>query len=168
MTTTLTDTYNRDDIRRVYASFAADYRIIAEWTGLHSRAFVDETIDQIKVLVEEEYLKAVHTQLRSKTGTIREAVVHQVSTNAAGWSSDRPGNLYWDTYEGDRLTLIVDFTQKWSALTLAQRAAFVARYLPDWGTASINGVYGAMRGTIDRHYSSRAYGMERTRYTVKT
>ncbi len=32
---TFTDTFNRDDIRRVYASFAADYKIVAEWTELH-------------------------------------------------------------------------------------------------------------------------------------
>ena len=30
MTTTLTQTFNRDDIRRVYASLTADYRIVAE------------------------------------------------------------------------------------------------------------------------------------------
>jgi len=167
MTTTLTQTFNRDDIRRVYASFAADYRIIADWTGLQAKEFVDETIYQIKTLAEELYLKEVHIQLLSKSGTIREAVVYGVSTNASSWSSDRPGDLYWTTYEGDRLYVIVDFSQKWKGLPPATQREFAAIYLPGWGATSLNGVYDAMTNKTDRHYSSRAYGMDRTRYTVR-
>ena len=65
MTDTFTQTFNRDDIRRVYASFAADYKIVAEWTGLRSAAYVEKTIGQIKALAEEQYLSAVHLQLKS-------------------------------------------------------------------------------------------------------
>ena len=57
---TFTDTFNRDDIRRVYASFAADYKIVAEWTGLHSPADVASNIAEIKAIAEEQYLKEVH------------------------------------------------------------------------------------------------------------
>lgn len=84
MTTTFTDTFNREDIRRVYASFAADYRIVAEWTELHSPTFIMQTIEEIKAIAEEQYLKEVHMQLRSSTGAIRQAAVYRVSTNASG------------------------------------------------------------------------------------
>jgi len=166
MTTTLTQTFNRDDIRRVYASFAADYRIVAEWTKLHSPAFVDETIEQIKVLAEEQYLREVHLQLTSSSGVIREAVVYRVSTTASGWSSDRPGNLYWANYDGDRLKLIVYFSEIWWALSKAQRDAFAAVHMPGWGTSGFDGNYGTMSSSSDRRYASRAYGMERTRYSA--
>lgn len=94
MTTTLTQTYNRDDIRRVYASFAADYRIVAEWTGLHSATFIVQNIGAVKALAEEQYLKEVHLQLRAADERIRQAAVYRVSTNASGWSADRPGDLW--------------------------------------------------------------------------
>jgi hypothetical protein len=162
MTTTLTDTFNRDDIRRVYASFAADYRIVAEWTGLHSPAYVDQTIDEIRVLAEEQYLREVHLHLKSSVGVVREAAVYRVSTNASGWSSDRPGDLYWDSYEGDRLVLIIYFTKDWWSLQKADRDA----YLPGWGSTDFDGDYGAMSSSSDRRYASRAYGMERTRYSA--
>lgn len=165
MTTTLTQTFNRDDIRRVYASFAADYRIVAEWTELHTKDFVDETIEEIKALAEEQYLEEVHLQLRSSSGSIREAAVYRVSTNASGWSSDRPGDLYWDTQAGDRLKLIVFFSQKWWGLSAAERDAFAALHMPNWGTTDFDGDYGYMTNTADRRYTSRAYGMERTRYS---
>ncbi len=165
MTTTLTQTYNRDDIRRVYASFAADYRIVAEWTELHSPALVTQTIEEIKAIAEEEYLREVHMQLRSSTGTIRQAAVYRVSTNAYGWSADRPGDLYWYTNTGDYLNLIVYFTQKWVDLSPTERAAFAAVHMPGWGTSDFDGNYGFMTSLTDRHYVSRAYGIERTRYS---
>ena len=36
MTETYSTTFNREDIKRVHAAFAADYRIAAESTKLHS------------------------------------------------------------------------------------------------------------------------------------
>lgn len=161
MTTTFTQTFNRDDIRRVYASFSADYRIVAEWTELHSPAFVDRTIEEIKALAEGQYLKEVHLQLRSSTGAVREAAVYRVSTNAAGWSADRPGDLYWDARPGDRLRLIVFFTDAWWDLAQSEREAF----LPGWEATDFDGDYGAMAASADRRYASRAYGLERMRYT---
>lgn len=166
MTTTITQTFNRDDIRRVYASFAADYRIVAEWTELHASAHVEKSIEQIKALAEEQYLSLVHMQLQSSTGAIRQAAVYRVSANASGWSADRPGDLYWDQYAGDRLKLIISFSDKWWALSQAQRDAFTAVHMPNWGTSDFDGNYGLMSSSTDRHYSSRAYGMERTRYSA--
>lgn len=165
MATTLTQTFNRDDIRRVYASFAADYRIIAEWTKLHSAAFVNRTTEQIKAIAEEQYLREVHLQLKSGTGRIRKAVVYRVSTNALGWSSDRPGDLYWQTYDGDSLHIIVYFSDKWWALPKQERDAFASVYMANWGTTDFDGNYGTMIAKSDRRYASRAYGMERTRYS---
>jgi hypothetical protein len=166
MTTTLTYTFNRVDIRRVYASFAADYRIVAEWTELLSAAFVADTIEQIGALAEEQYLREVHLQLKSSAGGIREAAVYRVSTNASGWSSDRPGDLYWRRYDGDRLHVIVFFSSKWWALSNAERHEFAAAHMPGWETSNFDGNYGTMSSFCDRRYTSRAYGMERTRYSA--
>lgn len=166
MTATRTQTINRNDILRVYASFAADYRIVAEWTRLHSASYIQQTTTEIKTLAEQQYLKEVHLQLRSSSGTIREAAVYRVSTNASGWSSDRPGDLYWDSYEGDRLTLTVFYSQAWSDLTPGAREAFKAAHLPGWGPSDFDGNYGPMSSSTDRHYASQAYGLERTRYSA--
>lgn len=161
---TYTDTFNRDDIRRVYASFAADYKIVAEWTELHSAAFIEQTIVEIKALAEEQYLKEVHMQLVSSSGVIREAAVYRVTTNAALWSADKPGDLYWDSEPGDSLNLIVYFTQKWWDLTPTARAAFEEAHLPGWGTSDFDGNYGGLIPATDKRFASRAYGMERTTY----
>jgi hypothetical protein len=161
---TYTDTFNRNDIRRVYASFAADYKIVAEWTELHSVTFIEQTIAEIKAIAEEQYLKEVHMQLRSASGVIREAAVYRVTTNASLWSADKPGDLYWDSESGDSLRLIVYFTDKWWNLTPEQRAAFAAEHMAGWGTSDFDGNYGGLIAAADKRFASRAYGMERTTY----
>jgi Bacterial HORMA domain family 1 len=162
---TFTDTFNRDDIRRVYASFAADYKIVAEWTELHLPALVEQTIAEIKAIAEKQFLKEVHLQLRSSSGVIREAAVYRVTTNASLWSADKPGDLYWDSEDGDALQLIVYFNDRWWGLTQAQRNAFAAIHMVGWGTSDFDGIYDGLIASTDRRFASRAYGMERTRYS---
>jgi Bacterial HORMA domain family 1 len=164
MTTTFTDTYNRDDIRRVYASFAADYRIVAEWTGLRPPDEVAAGIAAVKALAEAQYLKEVHVQLVSAGGTIRQAAAYRVSTNASGWSTNRPGELYWHSESGDSLQLVVFYNANWAALSKEEQDAFRGLHLPGWSPSDFDGNYGALSNTTDHRYASRAYGMERTRY----
>src|SRR5438309_2006467 len=118
---TYTDTYNRDDIRRVYASFATDYKIVAEWSGLHSSYWVDKNTAEIKLFAEEQYIDKVHMQQRRSDRRIRRAAVYRVTDKASLWSADRPGDLYWDAEDGDYLELIIGFSQKWWDLTQTQR-----------------------------------------------
>lgn len=164
MTSTQTKTFNREDIRRVHGSFAADYRIVAEWTELHTKSFVDRTIDEIGALAEEQYLSVIHLRLTDSAGSTKEAAVYRVSTDASSWSSERPGDLYWEKKSGDRLRIHIEYSAKWWALTLAQREAFEAIHMKDWGTSDFDGNY-TLSASQDRQYASRAYGLKRTRYS---
>jgi hypothetical protein len=51
------------------------------------------------------------------------------------------------------------------ALTQAQRNAFAAAHMPGWGPSDFDGSYGTLIGSTDKRFASRAYGMERTRYS---
>lgn len=166
MTSTYTDTYNRDDIRRVHASFAADYRIVAEYTGLRSQTLVASDIAAVKAVAEAEYLKEVHIQLRTARNTIRTAAAYRVSTSAGAWSTDRPGDLYWKHESGDSLMLVLFYNSAWSLLSPSEQQAFRNVHLQGWGPSDWNGSYGAMSNTTDRKFASRAYGLERTRYST--
>jgi hypothetical protein len=165
MTDTYSDTFNREDIRRVHASFAADYRIAAESTGLHSNERVERNVASVKALAEEQYLDTVHMRLLDSGGAVREAAVYKVSADASGWTSERPGDIYWEANSGDRLCLVVFYNERWEALTQTQKDAFRDEHLPGWGPVDFDGDYGVLAGSTDRQYSSRAYGMDRTRYT---
>ena len=161
---TYTDTFNRDDIRRVYASFAADYKIVAEWTELHNAYWIEKNIADIKLFAEEQYIESLHLQLVASDGRVRRAAVYRVTTSASLWSADKPGDLRWTTQDGDTLRLIVDFSGKWWDLTDAQRQAFRDKHNINWGTTDFDGNYSGLVGSTDKHFASRAYGMERTTY----
>lgn len=161
---TFTDTFNRDDIRRVYASFAADYKIVAEWTELHSAYWIEKNIAEIKLFAEEQYLESVHVQLVGSDGRPRRAAVYRVTTNASLWSADKPGDLRWTTYDGDRLELIVFLSKKWRDMTDDQRKAFRTEHNLTWGTTDFDGNYSGLVASTDKHFASRAHGMERTQY----
>jgi hypothetical protein len=165
MTDTYSDTFNREDIRRVHASFAADYRIAAESTGLHSSSFVDDTISEIGTLAGDRYLAEIHLRLLTSTGALREAAVYRVSTDASAWTSERPGDMYWQASAGDSLRISVFYSASWKALTTEQKDAYREKNLPGWVSGDFDGDYGTLSGSTDRHYSSRAYGIDRTRYT---
>ena len=38
--------------------------------------------------------------------------------------------------------------------------------MPGWGKSDFDGNYGGLASSADRHYASRAYGLERTRYSA--
>jgi hypothetical protein len=161
---TFTDTFNRDDIRRVYASFAADYKIVAEWTELHSAYWIEKNISEIKLFAEEQYIESLHVQLVASDGRVRRAAVYRVTTNASLWSADKPGDLRWTVYDGDRLELIVFYSAKWKGLTNAQQQAFRDKHNITWDTTDFDGNYSGLVGSTDKHFASRAYGIERTQY----
>lgn len=161
---TFTDTFNRDDIRRVYASFAADYKIVAEWTELHSAYWIEKNTAEIKLFAEEQYVESLHVQLVGADGLPRRAAAYRVTTNASLWSADKPGDLRWATYDGDRLEIIVLYSQGWWDLTEAERQAFRNKHNITWGTTSFDGNYGGLVASTDKHFASRAYGIERTQY----
>jgi len=165
MTDTTTDTFNPDDRRRVFAAFAADYRIVAEWTGLETRAHVDVTVAQIKHFIEKEYLSKIHLRLKKADGEVREAAIYRVSTTASAWSDSPPGDLYWDHESGDYLQVVINYSDEWRKLPEETRKAFRDAHIPDWGTTDTTGDYDSMSASQDRKFSSGAYGMERTRYS---
>lgn len=158
-----THTYNREDIQRVFASWVADFRIVSEWTGLRTGQDVEETAAQVKVIAEQEYLGAVHIQLVSALGKVKKAAVYRVSTSAGAWSADRPGDMYWDHEDGDVLKLYVEYNARWDQLSTTAQTKFEEDHLKGWGHRNFDG-YGALNGSIDRRYPSRAYGLERTSY----
>lgn len=161
---TFTDTFNRDDIRRVYASFAADYKIVAEWTELHSAYSIERNIAEIKLFAEEQYIESLHLQLVASDGRVRRAAVYCVTTNASLWSADKPGDLRWPTSDGDSLCLVVYYSNKWWDLTEAQQQTFRNKHNITWSTTDFDGNYGGLVASTDKYFASRAYGMDRTQY----
>jgi hypothetical protein len=166
-TSTYTITYTVTDIRRVAASFAADYHMIAQATGLLTTSYVEDTVHDVKVLAEAEYLSRADIVLLDASGRVVRAAKYTTSTDASHWKTDRPGDNLWPRVSNSALSVVVSYSQKWKdEMGDPQRwAAFRKEYLRiSWVPADVDLSYPGLFGQTDRHYVSNAYGMERTSY----
>ncbi len=160
MTTgTYTATYTVVDIRRVVDCFAADYDMIAQATGLASQGLVTDTVHDVKLLAEMEYLGGVDIVLQDQYGRVVRAAKYTVSTDASLWAAERPGNNLWPRIARGSLVVVVSYTRKWWDLGEERRRRFQREHL------RIDLSYPGLFGQVDRRYVSNAYGMERTSYS---
>ena len=166
MSLTYTTTYTVADIKRVVDSFAADYDMIAQATGLETQNRVTDTVHDIKVLAEQEYVASLNIVLQDKSGSVIKARKYVVSTDASLWSSERPGNNLWPHVANGSLVVVVSYTQKWRNMSAAAKNEFRKnRLLIKWSPSEIDTNYPGLSGRVDRHYASNSYGMKRTTYT---
>jgi hypothetical protein len=164
-TFTLSSTYTVTDVAKVVDRFAADYHMIAQATGLASRQHVVNVVHDVKLMAQRGYLERVDLVLRNSAGEKIRAAKYTVSTDASGWTSDRPGNNLWPRLAGGDLRVVVSYSDTWWLLTEYQRGAFKQNEcILSWSNSDIDTSYTGMIGRVDRRYSSNAYGMERTTY----
>lgn len=161
-----TATYTVVDVRRVLASFAADYAMIAQATGAHSAATVDRINGDLTILAEEGYLRAVDIVLLDASGVTRRAAKYTISTTASGWTTSEPGNNLWPRLPGASLTVIATLSDAWWELSPAQRQQFRERtgLQGSWEPTDVDTTFIGMSRTLDRRYASNGYGMEKVLY----
>jgi hypothetical protein len=162
-TFTISSTYTITDVAKVVDRFAADFHMVAQSTGLASRDRVVGVTHDVKLMAQRGYLDRVDIVLRNAAGTEIKAAKYTVSTDAGGWTSDRPGNSLWPSAPGGELYVVVSYTDAWWGLSEYQRGAFIdGECLQSWSRSDIDLSYPGMTGRYDRRYASNAYGMERT------
>ena len=166
MTTTRTTTYTVTDVRRVLASFAADYSMIAQATATHSATYVACTVADLTIFAEQAMLLAVKIVLLDANDTPLRATKYTVSTSASGWTNREPGNNLWPKIPSTRLQVIATLSDAWWAMSDAEKERFRERtgLQCEWVPTTINTSFDDMTRTVDRHYVSNGYGMEKTMY----
>jgi hypothetical protein len=164
-TFTYTSTYTITDVAKVVDRFAADFHMIAQATGLASRDRVLDVTHDVKLMAQRGYIDRVDLVLRNAAGTEIRAAKYTVSTDAGGWTSDRPGNNLWPATPGGELHVVVSYASTWWALSDYQRTSFIdGACLRPWSRSDIDLSSPGMTGRFDRRYASNAYGMEREIY----
>ncbi len=166
MTTTRTTTYTVTDIRRVLASFAADYSMIAQATATHSAKDVEQMVDDLAIFAEHALLLAVKIVQWRMNNTPVRAVEYTISTQASGWTNREPGNNLWRKIPDTHLQVIATLSDAWWAMSDAEMARFRSRtgLQGKWSVTTINTSFSGMSRTVDRHYTSNGYGMKKVVY----
>jgi hypothetical protein len=161
-TYTQSSTYTTADVGKVVDRFTSDYHMIAQATGLRDRDHVEKVAQDVKLMAKRGYLEAVSVVLTNGSGTIVRANKYTVSTDASGWTHDRPGDNLWPRQIAGNLGVVVEYSSAWWALTDQQRSSFKnAECVLAWTTSDVDTSFPGLSSTVDRRYASNAYGMER-------
>jgi hypothetical protein len=154
-------TFTVADIKKVADRFAADYTMISQATGLHTRANVDKNTAEIKIYAEAQYLHDIDITLLDAAGKELRAAHYKISDSASNWSGQQPGNNMWPSTPAGRLRITVNLNKKWFALTPAQRDEFNKKNGIAWGIGTDDLSHPTLVKEFDRRFASNGYGMEK-------
>jgi Bacterial HORMA domain family 1 len=161
-TATQTSTYTAADVGKVLDCFAADFDMVAQATGLRTRENARATSEDVTRMAVHGYLKEVNVYLEDETGRIVRAAKYEVSTDAALWTAQRPGNNLWPRLPGGRLNVYVVWSDAWRRLSEARRQVFRETLKRPWGTWDLDTSFPTLTRRADRDYASNNYGMRKS------
>ena len=161
-TYTSTSTYSVVDVENVVRRFAADIVMAANSTGAMTEATARNYARDIEALAKGGYLQAVDLTLL-KFGLELRAVRYDVTTDAGGLSSSRPGGMLWPREPSGNLRVVVWYT---SAYDDAAREKMKGKLEVSWGPSSDDTSHSGLRQQNSRDYASGGFGMQRKDFTV--
>jgi hypothetical protein len=161
---TYTHSYTVADVGKVLDSFAADFDMMAQSTGLRDREDVRSTSADVKLMAEWGYLGVVNLCLHDSAGSIVRAAKYEVETNGGGLSASRPGNSLWPRLIGGALRVYVEFSETWDSLSAVQQADFNTRLRKTWVSSSVDTSFPRLNRQTDRNYVSNGYALQKSVY----
>lgn len=153
---TITQTYTRTDIRKVFENFQADLQMLAVRTQAMELDLAQKFAYDICLMAIEKCLRYVHIQLYDSYGSLVK--VHRYSVEEDILSdSQRPGANRWPCLPDGELHVIVEYsdTQKSEKLKKSGKLKIA------WGPSSLSTDYSGMHSDGGRLYSSNGYGLRR-------
>lgn len=166
-TFTNTATYTVIDIRKTFEGFDADLRMIARRTGKWEISQVERVVHDVLKLAEAKYLKEVNIVLeRDSSNDVIRAVKYTINADGKAQSTQRPGENDWTNIAGTHLSIIVEYTASWKALTEEQKAKFRADrdFKISWGPSSIDTSFKHLSIQSGQLYASNGYELQKKNY----
>ena len=153
---TVTQTYTRTDIRKVFENFQADLQMLSVRTQAMESEQAQKCANDVCLMAQEKCLRRVHIQLYDASG--RLVKVHRYSVEEDILSdSQRPGGNRWPCLPDGSLDVIVEYSDRQKAERLKESGKLKL----NWGPSSLSIDYSGMRNDADRFYSSNNYGLRR-------
>ena len=154
---TVTQTYTRTDVRKVFENFQADLQMLAVRTQAMELDHAQNCAYDICLMAQEECLRRVHIQLYDSSENLIK--VHRYSVEGDILSdSQRPGGNRWPSLPDGSLCVILQYSDKKKAEKLKKSGKLKIH----WSPTSLSTDYSGMRSDGgERLYSSNSYGLRR-------
>jgi hypothetical protein len=162
---TISETYTVADIGKVIDCIAADLDMNSQSTGLLSRETVKSYAADVRLLAQRGYLREANIVLKNSAGMIIKAAKYEVSTDASILKAQRPGNNLWPRTPGGELSIVVQYSPKFTALTAAQLQALAEDLGTTWSTSTTDLSFPSLTRTADRTYVSNGWGVTKSIFT---
>jgi Bacterial HORMA domain family 1 len=159
---TVTESYTVADIGKVIDCIAADLDMNSQSTGLLSRETVKSYAADVRLLAQRGYLREANIVLKNSAGVVIKAAKYEVSTDASILKAQRPGNNLWPQTPGGELSIVVQYSPKFAALTAAQRQALAVELDTTWSTSTTDLSFPSLTRAADRTYASGGWGVTKS------
>lgn len=163
-TATTTATYTVVHIRRVFEGFEADLRSLAGRTALWTQQRTEEIAHDVALMAENQYLQCATLILFDASGHRKRLRRYTPEETTDVDNTDLWGRNRWPVAHGDELSIVVQYTDKWSHLSDAQRERFRQGLQRTWTKSTLDTSTTNMRLTDSRARSSNGYGLARNEY----
>jgi len=162
---TLSETYTVADIGKVIDCITADLDMNSQSTGLLSRETVKCYAADVKLLAQRGLLREANIVLKNSAGVVIKAAKYEVSTDASILKAQRPGNNLWPRTSGGELSIVVQYSPKFAALTPAQRQVLAEELNSTWSTSATDLSFPSLTRAADRTYASGGWGVTKSIFT---
>jgi len=159
---TVTESYTVADIGKVIDCIAADLDMNAQSTGLLSRETVKSYAADVRLLAQRGYLREANIVLKNSAGVVIKAAKYEVSTDGSILKTQRPGNNLWPQTPGGDLSIVVQYSSKFAALTTTQRQALAEELGTTWSTSTTDLSFPSLTRATDRTYVSNGWGVTKS------
>lgn len=158
---TITQTYTRTDIRKVFEMFRAELEMLALRTQAMTLDHAEECAHDIDLMAQVKCLRYVHVQLRDIYGNLVKAHRYSVKEDILS-DSQRPGGNRWPCLPGGTLHVLVDPSDDRSLEQLKRSGQLMIA----WSPSPLSTNYSGMRNEGARLYSSNSYGLRRDTFVT--
>lgn len=156
-TATKTGTYTIADIEKVVTRVRADLMMIGDSTGAWTPEKVRKYAHDIELLAKAGYLKSVDVTLFDGENEVY-ATRFIISTDAANWTSSRPGGVLWPRVTDPFLRIVLSYTGSYDANA---RTAMKSKLDINWVTSTDDTSHWMLADKGGRDYSSNSFGVQR-------
>ena len=153
---TITQTYTRTDIRKVFEKFQADLQMLAIRTQAMELDHARKCGDDVCLMAQEECLTHVHIQLLDLYGNLVRVHLYTVYKDILS-GPQRPGGNVWPCLPNGSLCVLVTPSDQHKL----DKLKYSGELKLDWGPSSLSTNYSGMRNDSGRLYGSNSYGLQR-------
>lgn len=163
---TLSETFTITHARHIASRMAADFRLMRAFYGEPSERDIEDYLEEIAQLLAKGYLATFEVGFRAD-GKRVVSLFYEVQADGTLSDSRAGGVQPGADINGAHQFSYVTYSDKWSALTTEERAAFRAG-LPVWRTAMPSPEDGDGYWTSDsRSYAAGGAGVQRRRFVPR-